>query len=87
MARADYSRIRHRGTQRSEYVKHNSGPDVTLTGLTILRDSDKAILVQMEDGKELWLPLSQVKEIHRTKEKGADSVVISDWIAKQKGFI
>lgn len=34
----------------------------------------------------IWLPLSQVEEIHRDKN-GFGSVVMTDWIARTKGLI
>lgn len=53
----------------------------------ILHETDNAI--QINDGtsdENLWIPLSQVEEIHRDKN-GYGSIVMSEWIAKQKGLL
>lgn len=47
----------------------------------------KAVLiVDEESGEELWIPLSQVHEMH-FNDKGEGKIVISEWIAKQKGLL
>ena len=61
-------------------------PDVTLADVTIERETEKAMLVKLKDAKDgLWLPLSQVKKVTRPAT-GYCTVVISAWIAKQKGL-
>ena len=73
--------------QGSAYVKHHGGEKVHLTGLTIQRDTANAILVKMPNtGEEIWFPLSQVDKIVRSPNKGEDELIVSDWIAKQKGL-
>lgn len=53
---------------------------------TIQRETDNAILLDSEDLDEaIWIPLSQVEEIHRQKN-GVALVVMSDWIAQVKGL-
>jgi hypothetical protein len=86
VTRANYTGARYQSGQRGKFVKHNSGPDVTLKEITILHTSDKAIHIELKGGETMWLPLSQLKEIHRTNQKGEDWVVMSGWIAKQKGL-
>lgn len=71
--------------QRSAYVKGLPGEKVRIDGCTIGKETEKAVLVTIE-GKDHWFPLSQVHEIHRSKEKGGDSIVVGEWIAKQKGL-
>lgn len=49
-----------------------------------LYETDSAIKVY--DGeKEVWIPLSQVEEMH-FKKNGEGTMVVSDWIAEQKGL-
>lgn len=72
-------------SQRGEYAKHHKGADVTVEGLTIVRETDNAILVQHE-GDEHWIPLSQVSKITRTTNKGQDTVTMTAWIAGKKGL-
>lgn len=53
---------------------------------TVLIETEKAIKVRDHDsGEELWLPLSQVDEIHRDRD-GKGSVKMTDWIAIEKGL-
>jgi hypothetical protein len=42
--------------------------------------------VDYATGEEIWIPLSQVHEMH-FDEKGIGTIVISEWIAKKKGLI
>lgn len=52
----------------------------------VKHETEKAIQVIVEATGELeWFPLSQVDEIHRDG-KGRGSIVVSDWIAAQKGL-
>ena len=63
---------------------------VTVEGDTV-RMSDKAFLVnvQMPNGKqeEHWLPKSQVKGTDCIAEGDEGYFIVTEWIAKQKGFI
>lgn len=53
----------------------------------IIRASDKAILCDFGD-KEEWIPLSQVSDDSEIWCEGDEGVIIvSRWIAKQKGLI
>lgn len=50
-------------------------------------ESEKAVLIiDPATGEELWIPLSQVEEMHRDKN-GDGRIVMTRWIAKQKGLI
>lgn len=52
-----------------------------------VRETDAAILIiDPASGEEIWLPLSQVDEIHRDPNGNSGTIVMSDWIAKQKGL-
>jgi hypothetical protein len=48
-------------------------------------ETDKAIKVYDEDIGDLWIPLSQVEEMHFNPE-GYGTIVVSDWIAKKSGL-
>ena len=51
---------------------------------TIKHETERAMLVVVHaTGEEVWLPLSQVDEIHR---ESPARVVVSDWIAREKGL-
>lgn len=51
----------------------------------IKHETDNAILID-EGDKTVWIPLSQVEEIHR-KKNGYATVVMTEWIATQKDLI
>ncbi len=62
---------------------------VHLENCSVTRLTDKAMLVVLEDGEELWLPLSQIDpESVDQYEVGDEDVTISitEWLAKQKGI-
>lgn len=82
------TRANHRGSQRGHYVRGHEAeePDVTLTGCTIGRDTEKAVLVDVPEKGEMWMPLSQIRRMTRTTSKGQDTLVISAWIAREKGL-
>lgn len=71
--------------QRAAYAKGHSDK-VTLENVTLGKETDKAILATI-DGTDHWMPLSQVHEIVRSKDKGGDKLVVSKWIAEQKELI
>lgn len=50
-------------------------------------ETDRAVLiVDHASGEELWIPLSQVSEMHR--DAGAEGqITMTAWIAKKKGLI
>lgn len=70
--------------QKGAYVRGGS-EKVTIEGVTIGRETDKAVLVTIE-GKEVWIPISQIVSMTRTKTEGGDTIVVSEWIAKTKGL-
>jgi len=54
---------------------------------TFLRETDNAVLVYDHATEEqIWFPLSQVDEMHRDKN-GKGSIVVTDWIAREKGLL
>ena len=57
--------------------------------VTFLHETAAAICIYDHvSEEEVWIPLSQVDEIHgrRTDGGGEGTIVISDWIARQKGL-
>ena len=43
------------------------------------------LIVDHATGEEVWIPLSQVHEMH-FNQKGEGTIVITAWIAKKKGL-
>jgi hypothetical protein len=53
----------------------------------VIAETANAILVDV-DGEQVWLPLSQVHDDSEVYAKGhTGKLVITEWIAKQKGLI
>jgi hypothetical protein len=51
-----------------------------------LRSTDKALLVEVE-GREIWIPQSQVDDDSEVYEEGqTGTLIVSDWIADEKGL-
>lgn len=54
---------------------------------TIVRATDQALLVRLEDGDEVWLPLTQVADPEDYQVgDGPGTISVTEWIAKQKGL-
>lgn len=54
---------------------------------SFLRETDDAVLVHDHaTDEDIWFPLSQVEEMHRDK-RGDGTIVVTDWIARQKGLL
>jgi hypothetical protein len=59
---------------------------VRVKDVLALRDSGKALLCRIK-GAEIWIPASQIdddSEVYRAGDQG--TLVISEWIATQKGL-
>lgn len=58
--------------------------------VTVLHATENALKVDYE-GEEMWIPLSQIdddSEIYKKDQVGeTGELVISEWMAKQKGLI
>jgi len=60
---------------------------VQIQNVTVKRDTEKALLVVIE-GEEFWIPKSQIdddSEVYKADTEG--TLVITEWIAKEKGLI
>jgi hypothetical protein len=74
--------------------KREDKPDVTVKNVELKHRTEKAMLIILQDGdrsgEEVWLPVSQIREDHKDttiKKKGdKGDLVISDWIAGEKGL-
>jgi hypothetical protein len=50
-------------------------------------DTDKAILAEI-DGTDVWIPKSQIKDESEVWKKGqSGKLVVTEWIATQKGLV
>lgn len=58
---------------------------VHLEDCTVKRVTDRAALIEFEDGEE-WFPLSQIADGDELTEGGPVTVSITEWIAAQKGI-
>ena len=60
---------------------------VTFHDVEALRDSGKALLCNIE-GEEIWIPHNQITEDSEVYKMGTDGdLVITEWIALQKGLV
>lgn len=60
---------------------------VSFDDIEVISDSEKAILVNV-DGMDCWIPKSQIDDDSEVYEKGTfGKLVISEWIAKEKGLV
>jgi hypothetical protein len=59
---------------------------IRIDDVTILRPTDMAVLCE-SDGSEYWIPQSQIDDDSEVWEEGDEGMlVISKWIADQKGL-
>jgi hypothetical protein len=59
---------------------------ICIDDVTILRTTDMALLCEI-DGSEYWIPQSQIDDDSEVWEEGDEGMlVISKWIADQKGL-
>jgi hypothetical protein len=58
---------------------------VEIPNVTVVRETDKAILCQLEeDGEEVWVPQSLVDEASEVwKAKDEGTLVVPKWFAKK----
>lgn len=68
-------------------IRSEKSGDVTVYGVTVTRESEKALLIQTKGGEEIWLPKSQLKAGGTVSKKGdSGTIVMSRWIAGEKGL-
>jgi hypothetical protein len=62
-------------------------PDVEFPDVTAIAQTDKALLCEI-DGVQHWIPQSQISDDSEVYKKGDEGkLVITHWIAKEKGLI
>lgn len=83
-AQRPYGQRTSASSQRGSYIRGNTG-EVTLENVTLGKETEKAILATV-NGEDHWIPLSQISKIERSPNKGEDKLVVSLWIAEQKGL-
>lgn len=62
---------------------------VTFEDVTCKKATEKALLCDI-DGEEVWIPLSQVhddSEVFDDAKNAMGKLVVTEWIAKQKGLV
>jgi hypothetical protein len=64
----------------------DGAPTAEFEGVVCVRATDAAILVRI-DGEEHWIPQSQVSDDSEVWQEGDEGrLVVSQWIAMQKGL-
>jgi len=52
-----------------------------------IRETDNAVLIHEDaTSDDIWIPLSQVEEMHFDKNQYG-TLVVTEWIAQQKGLL
>ena len=63
------------------------GSYVHLEVAEILRETDKALLVRLEEGDELWIPLSQIADAGDYRVGDTDYCIsVTKWWADKEGI-
>ena len=53
----------------------------------IVKETDSAFLLRLEDGEELWIPKSQIADPDDYTEGDEDATIsITEWIARERGL-
>jgi hypothetical protein len=63
---------------------------VAFDNAKVSKMTDLALLVSIDDGEEMWIPKSQVSpdsEVFDDGENSSGKLVITEWIATQKGLV
>lgn len=62
--------------------------DVHLEFSRVVKKTEKAILFDLEDSVEVWIPISQIRDDADDYEEGdgAGSVMVSRWWADKEGL-
>ena len=64
----------------------NFADKVEIANVTEIRESERALLVRI-DGHEHWIPKSHVHDDSECyKEGDTGTIVVSSWIAKERGL-
>jgi hypothetical protein len=51
-------------------------------------ESEEAVQVVVEEtGELIWVPLSQIEEMHFHARTGEGKMTVTDWIARKKGLL
>lgn len=69
-------------------AKDFDGPTVELA--VIFKGAETGSAYKIKDpasGEEMWIPFSQTVERHGFLTGGEGTIIIAEWIAKQKGLI
>ena len=54
---------------------------------TILKESEKALLLSLTDGKEEWFPKSTITSSYISNHSEVQDFLVSKWILEEKGLI
>lgn len=66
------------------------GDVVKLENAKCIKETDAALLCRLDDGTEIWFPKSHVdddSEVYNDTDSAEGTLVVSEWIAKQKNLL
>ena len=59
---------------------------IEVEDVTLLRQTEKAGLFEFDDGRQEWIPWSQVADESIGSDGEVGSLFLTEWICKQKGL-
>lgn len=63
---------------------------VEFEGAEAIGETEMALKVRLDDGREIWFPKSQIdddSEVFDADGNSTGTLVVSEWIALQKGLV
>lgn len=58
---------------------------VHLDNCEILKETELAFLIRVDEGDDLWFPKSQIADASDYKEGDKGTISVTEWIANEKG--
>lgn len=61
---------------------------IEIENVYVIKQTSKALLCQVDDGEdEVWIPQSQIDDDSEVWKEGQEgTLIVSEWIARQKGL-
>ncbi len=54
----------------------------------VVRETDKALLLRLEEGEEVWVPLSQIADSDQYGAGDRDCTIsVTSWFAEKEGLV
>jgi hypothetical protein len=63
--------------------------NVEIEDVLVVKETERAVLIKLDEGRgdQFWIPKSEIKDDSDAMEEGdVGTLVISEWLAEQKGL-